>query len=158
MRCTGQLPSDGNRYCTKCQELHKACVLSVSTKLIGMDITWSTLPTNPMVKVMTVTANPHLAITELNAKMCARRLRRTMACNNAACNHTPTLTGNGTALHFDSCHSTATFRGWLCNRCNIALGLFRDDGATITRAREALRIAAQKPQDRAVIDTVLNTP
>jgi len=34
---------------------------------------------------------------------------------------------NGSRLHFDHCHSTGKFRGWLCNKCNMALGLVKDD-------------------------------
>ncbi len=28
---------------------------------------------------------------------------------------------------YDHCHSSGAFRGWLCNACNVALGLVRDD-------------------------------
>ena len=27
----------------------------------------------------------------------------------------------------DHCHSTETFRGWLCDHCNLAIGLLGDD-------------------------------
>lgn len=30
------------------------------------------------------------------------------------------------ALALDHCHETGIFRGWLCHRCNIAIGLFKD--------------------------------
>lgn len=29
-------------------------------------------------------------------------------------------------LAFDHCHTNGHFRGWLCHRCNLALGLMRD--------------------------------
>jgi hypothetical protein len=31
------------------------------------------------------------------------------------------------ALHLDHCHTEKTFRGWLCQKCNCALGLLGDD-------------------------------
>lgn len=34
--------------------------------------------------------------------------------------------GGAKALHLDHDHATGKFRGWLCVRCNMALGLLRD--------------------------------
>lgn len=31
------------------------------------------------------------------------------------------------AMHFDHCHATGKFRGWLCARCNMTLGQVADD-------------------------------
>jgi hypothetical protein len=31
------------------------------------------------------------------------------------------------AIHFDHCHSTGAFRGWICQHCNYVLGHVRDD-------------------------------
>jgi len=39
----------------------------------------------------------------------------------------------------DHCHQTESFRGWLCHRCNRALGGFNDDIETLQRAIEYLR-------------------
>lgn len=36
-------------------------------------------------------------------------------------------TEDGRALHLDHCHSYGDFRGLLCHRCNIGIGLFDDD-------------------------------
>lgn len=36
------------------------------------------------------------------------------------------LPSNGRALHNDHNHLTGAFRGWLCVRCNHALGLLKD--------------------------------
>ena len=29
-------------------------------------------------------------------------------------------------IHFDHCHVSGRFRGWLCHQCNVALGMVRD--------------------------------
>ena len=29
-------------------------------------------------------------------------------------------------LHYDHCHETDRFRGWLCRNCNVVLGLVKD--------------------------------
>tara|TARA_R110000751_G_scaffold231869_1_gene333085 strand:- start:292 stop:513 length:222 start_codon:yes stop_codon:yes gene_type:complete len=34
----------------------------------------------------------------------------------------------------DHCHDTETFRGWLCHKCNRALGGFDDCGEILNRA------------------------
>lgn len=34
---------------------------------------------------------------------------------------------------FDHDHNTGAFRGWLCSRCNLALGLTRDDPETLLK-------------------------
>lgn len=34
-------------------------------------------------------------------------------------------------LHIDHCHSSGELRGLLCNGCNLALGLLRDDAVRI---------------------------
>jgi hypothetical protein len=41
------------------------------------------------------------------------------------CNRAPT--GHTKATHFDHCHTTGKFRGWLCTKCNTALGLADED-------------------------------
>ncbi len=35
--------------------------------------------------------------------------------------------GGKKVLHFDHCHKTKEFRGWLCHWCNLALGNVKDD-------------------------------
>jgi len=40
--------------------------------------------------------------------------------------------------HYDHCHSTGQFRGWLCNSCNCALGFAKDVPATLRALAEYL--------------------
>jgi hypothetical protein len=30
-------------------------------------------------------------------------------------------------MHYDHCHQTGKFRGWLCRKCNLMLGNAEDD-------------------------------
>jgi recombination endonuclease VII len=34
-------------------------------------------------------------------------------------------------MHFDHCHQTGKFRGWLCRKCNLMLGNAEDDPARL---------------------------
>lgn len=45
----------------------------------------------------------------------------------------------GRALHWDHCHMTGLFRGWLCAGCNTALGALGDDPARIDALRAYLK-------------------
>lgn len=42
-------------------------------------------------------------------------------------------------LHVDHCHATTAVRGLLCQKCNHALGLFKDNTDTMQRAIEYLQ-------------------
>lgn len=44
------------------------------------------------------------------------------------------------AMTIDHCHKTGKVRDGLCNRCNVALGLFRDDPELITKALKYLEV------------------
>ena len=44
-----------------------------------------------------------------------------------------------TAWVLDHCHKNNTFRGWLCHKCNRALGNFNDDIAILKRAIKYLK-------------------
>ena len=47
--------------------------------------------------------------------------------------------GNASAWVLDHDHDTDDFRGWLCHRCNRALGCFHDDVPRLKRAIKYLR-------------------
>lgn len=59
----------------------------------------------------------------------------------AACGHTETMVRRGRAnpLSVDHSHEDGHIRGLLCNRCNRALGLLRDDWRTIQALLDYLR-------------------
>ena len=40
----------------------------------------------------------------------------------------------GTSLYLDHCHRTLSFRGWLCNRCNLGIGSLGDNVEGLQRA------------------------
>lgn len=41
-------------------------------------------------------------------------------------------------IHFDHDHKTGKFRGWICSRCNLALGLVKDNTETLSAMIEYL--------------------
>ena len=43
-------------------------------------------------------------------------------------------------LHMDHNHETGGFRGWLCSKCNHALGLFNDNPDVLERAAQYIRL------------------
>lgn len=45
-------------------------------------------------------------------------------------------------LHFDHCHTSGNFRGWLCRGCNLALGNVSDDIQRLHRLIDYLNRAA----------------
>ena len=46
--------------------------------------------------------------------------------------------GHSQALALDHCHKTGEFRGWLCKRCNQALGQFDDNPELIRKLAQYL--------------------
>lgn len=57
------------------------------------------------------------------------------------CNHLPAENGNGAVLNLDHDHATGEFRGRLCRRCNVALGLLRDSAELCISAANYLNTA-----------------
>ena len=45
---------------------------------------------------------------------------------------------SGRRMVLDHCHETGRFRGWICHKCNIALGALGDDEAGLRRAIDYL--------------------
>jgi hypothetical protein len=45
------------------------------------------------------------------------------------------------ALHLDHCHISGVFRGWLCDRCNLGVGLLGDNIDGLVRATAYLHRA-----------------
>lgn len=46
--------------------------------------------------------------------------------------------GSANRVVYDHSHTTGHFRGWLCNACNVALGLVGDDPARLIALAEYL--------------------
>lgn len=49
----------------------------------------------------------------------------------------------GPSEHEDHDHVTGYFRGWLCNRCNVGIGLLGDDIAGVQKALDYLTVTAK---------------
>jgi hypothetical protein len=64
-------------------------------------------------------------------------------------NHTCKICGTSDAggiagrMVVDHCHTTGNVRGLLCNRCNTAIGLFKDDTAVLASAIKYLNESAE---------------
>lgn len=50
------------------------------------------------------------------------------------------ICGSNRSMAIDHCHKTGTVRAGLCNRCNVAIGLFRDDLELIKKAINYLEV------------------
>lgn len=48
--------------------------------------------------------------------------------------------------HFDHCHTTGVFRGFLCTNCNTGLGMFKDDPALLEKAIKYVAITRAKKE------------
>jgi len=60
----------------------------------------------------------------------------------------PPMNGSGSTAnvpHFDHDHDTGNFRGWLCGRCNRALGLLGDNPGILRKALAYLELRGNSP-------------
>ena len=48
------------------------------------------------------------------------------ACDVCGSSNSPNRNGKN-RMHFDHCHKTGVFRGWICGSCNRIIGLAKDD-------------------------------
>ena len=60
------------------------------------------------------------------------------------CGSTEVRRKNSRQWYVDHCHVTGKFRGLLCNNCNSALGLLRDDIAVLERAIAYLKASQEE--------------
>ena len=52
----------------------------------------------------------------------------------------------GQPIHYDHCHKTGLFRGWLCRDCNAVLGYVRDSPRLLRRLADYLE-AVREPSE-----------
>lgn len=52
------------------------------------------------------------------------------------------LCGNGGKICFDHNHETGKFRGWICHRCNVILGLAKEEVIILEKLIEYLKLDA----------------
>lgn len=50
--------------------------------------------------------------------------------------------------NLDHCHASGVNRGWLCTKCNLGLGMFRDSPTLLRRAVEYIVAGRSKVRDR----------
>lgn len=60
-------------------------------------------------------------------------------------------TGGRQAIGLDHCHETNDFRGWLCWRCNAAIGMLGDTLDGVQNAFDYLRRAHEQPACEAPV-------
>lgn len=72
----------------------------------------------------------------------------------AICEQSPAETGK-TRLSVDHCHKTQKVRGLLCDKCNIGLGMFRDNPELLARA---IRYLSPRPSPARVTGTITKNP
>ena len=61
------------------------------------------------------------------------RIKKETEAGRARPNKCDSCGGSRGRICFDHCHKTGEFRGWLCDGCNLALGLLGDDIIRVTK-------------------------
>ena len=56
----------------------------------------------------------------------------------------------GRRIHYDHCHKTGLFRGWLCHGCNLALGGVADSAKILRQLADYLDAYKAKPKVKGV--------
>lgn len=59
-------------------------------------------------------------------------------------------------IAFDHCHTKNTFRGWICNRCNTALGLVYDSIDTLERMITYLKMDDGRNDHKIIPGQLIN--
>lgn len=148
--------SRGHRYngftkwfCPECIETHKYCKQCDTTKPVDQFYKRSdarggrTAHCIACIKIKTDTAAEGLKLKKYG--LTVADYQALLAEQDGKCficlmpeTNVDSRTGRVTALAVDHCHATGRNRKLLCQRCNQALGLMRDDPAMIRRAAEYL--------------------
>lgn len=63
-----------------------------------------------------------------------------------ACGNPPSKKG----MHLDHCHNSHVFRGWLCSRCNLGIGLLGDTLSGVIKAAAYLNRFDNTPKHSEV--------
>lgn len=56
---------------------------------------------------------------------------------------------------FDHCHSRGHFRGWICRKCNLVLGLVKDDQTLLRNLAVYLDNAYEESRPKEIINGLL---
>lgn len=81
--------------------------------------------------------NPHDKLARLRQSQGLPEPNRSEPANCECCGRRK----RGKALSLDHCHTSGHFRGWLCDKCNLGIGLLGDDMEALERALLYLRAA-----------------
>lgn len=60
-----------------------------------------------------------------------------------------------TETHFDHCHEKGHFRGWLCRRCNLTLGMVKDDTVLLENLSQYLKNSYEDTRPKRIFKSLL---
>lgn len=58
-------------------------------------------------------------------------------------------------VDFDHCHKEKHFRGWLCRRCNLVLGMVKDDKILLLNLVKYLECSYERTRPKSIINSLL---